>query len=262
MRKLAFQQIASKWLKTNIMLQDGELKPYIPQTVWWQPHDLFGMLKQHEVVYLKPDKGGGGIGIIRIEQTEPRVYEVRYMTKRQHIVGKRALVSFLNRRMRPDKRYLIQQGIRLARVAGRPFDIRVLVQKPRHHWVFMGMAAKVAAKEKIVTNRANGGMALSVPKVLRAGLGWSWPQIRHVEQLLESIALQTASTLSKRFSGLRVLGLDIGIDEQGNVWIFEVNTRPQFHLFQQIDPARYRMIIRNQRLIVADGRKQLNTIAR
>lgn len=256
MRKLPFQQVASKWLKTHIMQQDDKLSYYLPQTIWWQPDHLFDMLQRHTVVFLKPDKGGGGAGIIRIEQIAPRRFEVRYKTKQQRIIGNQSLVSLLKRRMQPGKRYLIQQGIRLKHVAGRPFDIRVIVQKPHYRWQVMGMAAKVAAKEKIVTNRSSGGMALTVPKVLKAGFGWSESQISYVEQLLYRIAQQTAYTLSNRFSGLRVLGLDIGIDEQGRVWIFEVNTRPQFHLFKQTDPARYRQIMRNQRKIVSDGQKR------
>lgn len=255
MRKLAFQQIASKWLKEDVMRQSEALAPYLPQTVWWQVDHLFHMLKRHTVVFLKPDKGGGGVGIIRVEQTTPHQYEVRYLTKRQRILGKRTLVSVLKRRMHPNKHYLIQQGIHLKTIAGRPFDIRVLVQKPRQEWQVMGMVAKIAAKEKVVTNRATGGMAVSVPQVLRAGYGWSEKHIHDVEQWLHWIALQTAVTLSKRFTGLRVLGLDIGMDEQGRMWIFEVNTRPQFHLFRQIDPHRYRQIVRNQRRIIAEGRK-------
>lgn len=256
MKRLAFQQIASKWLKTYIMQQDEKLAPYLPQTVWWEPSRLLELCKQHRLIYLKPDKGGGGVGIIRVEQSRSHRYEVWYLTKRQTIFGDKTLISFLRRRMHPRKRYLIQQGIRLARVYGRPFDIRVIVQKPQHRWLVMGMAAKVAAKEKIVTNRSSGGMAMTVPKVLSSGLGWSQEQIRYIEDVLRAIALQTAHTLSRRFTGLRVLGLDIGIDEQGKLWIFEVNTRPMFQLFRQTDPVRYRAIIRNQQHIIRAGRKR------
>lgn len=254
MRKLAFQQIASKWLKTKIMLQDRRLAPFLPETVPWRTNRLFDMLKEYTVVFLKPDKGGGGIGIIRIEQVAADVYEVRYLTKRVQVTGKHALITLLKRRMQPRKRYLIQQGIRLKQIGGRPFDIRVIVQKPGSEWQAMGMAAKVAAKEKIVTNRSTGGLALTVSRALKSGFGWSDHYIRSVERWLSHIALQTAYTLSARFPNLRVLGLDIGIDVQGNVWIFEVNTRPQFHLFQKTDPAKYRKIVTNQRRIIAEGR--------
>lgn len=258
LKRLPFQQIASKWLKTHIMSQDDELSRYLPQTARWHPNVLFKMLKQFGSVYLKPDKGGGGAGIIRVKLTDSHRYEVRYGIRRQVIVGETTLISYLRRRMQPHKRYLIQQGIRLAHVDGRPFDIRVVLQKPRDQWIVMGMAAKVAAKEKIVTNRANGGIAATVPKVLQAGFGWRDEHVRLVEHVLSRIALRTAAVLSTRFPGLRVLGLDVGIDDRGNVWIFEVNTRPQFRLFQQTDPVRYRQIVRNQRQIVADGRKRLN----
>lgn len=214
------------------------------------------MLRRHRVVFLKPDKGGGGSGIIRVEQTEAGRYEVRYMTKRQTVCGKDTLVSVLKRLFRPGKRYLIQQGIHLARISGRPFDVRVIVQKPSQRWIVMGAVAKVAAKEKIVTNRNSGGIALRVPDVLSDGLGWPDDSIRQTTARLHAVALQTAAVLSERFTGLRVLGLDVGIDERGHLWIIEVNTRPQFHLFRQTDVNRYRRIIRNQRKIIASGRRR------
>ena len=256
MRKLPFQQIASKWLKTEIMLQDRHLAPFLPKTLPWRTNRLFDMLKEYTVVFLKPDKGGGGTGIIRIEQYAADVYEVRYLTKRVRVDGKHTLIALLKRRMQPGKQYLIQQGIHLKQIEGRPFDIRVIVQKPRSHWQVMGMAAKVAAKEKIVTNRTSGGLALTVYRALKRSFGWSDNHIHSVERWLSHIALQTAHTLSKRFPDLRVLGLDIGIDVQGNMWIFEVNTRPQFHLFLKTNPTQYQKIMTNQRRIVAEGRMQ------
>ena len=33
--------------------------------------------------------------------------------------------------------------------------------------------------------------------------------------------------LENRFPGIGQLGFDYGIDQNGKIWIFEVNTRPQ-----------------------------------
>lgn len=258
MNKHPFQQIASKWLKTRVLTANERLVHYIPETKLWRPEELFQMLSRHTIVFLKPDKGGGGFGIISVEALNDDRYEVRYGTTRQTIIGKRTLLSLLNRRIAPHRRYLIQRGIQLATIAGRPFDIRIIVQRPSAHWRVMGMAAKVAAKQKIVTNRSSGGIALTVHDALRQSFHWDMKRIHVVEHLLTWIAMETAHTLTERFPRLRILGLDVGIDRFGHPWIFEVNTRPQFQMFRQIDVRRYRLIVTNQKKIVNDIRIKNN----
>lgn len=258
MTKYPFQQIASKWLKTIVLYSNEQLSRYIPETKRWQPDIFFHMLSRYHTVFLKPDKGGGGFGIISVEALDDRAYEVRYGTTRQTIHDKQTLLALLKRRTSPNRRYLIQRGIPLATVGGRPFDIRIIVQRPNNDWRVMGMAAKVAAKEKIVTNRSSGGIALTVNEALRHSFHWDKKRIYAAEQLLTWIALETAHTLTKRFPRLRILGLDVGIDRYGHPWIFEVNTRPQFQLFRQIDFRRYRHIIAIQRKIINDARIKNN----
>lgn len=256
MGKYPFQQIASKWLKTQVMLKNKRLVPYIPTTTWFQRKHLFSLLEQHRLVYLKPDKGGGGVGVVRVEMPARGQYVVHYATVRKNVIGDNALLTFLTQRTRSGKQYILQRGIPLARIKGRPFDIRIVVQKPEAKWVVMGMVAKVAAKAKVVTNRAGGGMALSFADALSESFHASEEQIKNAQQQLTAIALETASALCERFTRLRVLGLDVGFDDSGCPWIFEVNTRPLFHLFQTVDHPRYRQIIDNQRKIIADERKR------
>lgn len=262
MSRYPFQQVASKWLKTRVLARNEALAHYLPKTVRWHPDKLFTMLSQFGLVFLKPDKGGGGFGVFSVERLERNRYEVRYGTKRQTIADNHSLVAFLRRKMPRGRRYLMQQGIRLATVAGRPFDIRIIVQKPEKNWVVTGMAAKVAPKEKIVTNRSRGGIAVPVAKAVGQSFGWTKDRVHHLERQLTSIALHTAYTLEQQFRQLRVLGLDVGLNQAGNPWIFEVNTRPQFQLFLRIDPKGYRNIVDNQKKMIADWRKKNGAFTR
>ena len=62
-----YQQIASKMLKTRVLQQDPFLRGTIPETLWYTRRNLEEMLERYGTVFVKPDKGGGGVGILRVE---------------------------------------------------------------------------------------------------------------------------------------------------------------------------------------------------
>lgn len=71
--------------------------------------------------------------------------------------------------------YIVQQGINMITFNKRPFDIRVMVQqKPAGGWETTGILARVAARNKIVTNYHNGGK----PKELAALLFPYFPKAK------------------------------------------------------------------------------------
>lgn len=60
-------------------------------------------------------------------------------------------------RFKVKRKYLIQQGISLARISGRPIDYRVKVVKNGEHWEFRSMVGRVARPGLFVTNLCKGG---------------------------------------------------------------------------------------------------------
>lgn len=60
------RQLASKWLKTEALLTDPEVAPYIPQTRGLNRENLYSMLESYGFVVVKPIVGGGGYGVIKI----------------------------------------------------------------------------------------------------------------------------------------------------------------------------------------------------
>lgn len=243
----AYRQIASKGLKTKVMLEHPLLRPFIPHTTWLTKGGLEQMLQAFPTVFVKPDKGGGGAGIVRIQRTTTG-YRLCYRQKCRKVDQEelyRVLVSLLS----PHKRYLMQEGIDLATIDSRPFDVRVLLQKPNSGWIIGGMVAKVAARRQFVTNHCKGGSPVALEQALERAEGVRVHSRRIIEEL-KRVSILTAKVLDARFPGIRELGLDIGIDQQGRLHIFEVNTRPMFQMFRKIRmPGVYKKILYRHRQV-------------
>ncbi|MFC4077268.1 YheC/YheD family protein [Salinithrix halophila] len=243
-----YRQIASKALKTQVMLTNAGLRKFIPATSWYSGKALEKMMAAFPTVFIKPDKGGGGAGIVRVRQREDSI-EICYR-KECRCTDSRSLHTVLDNFLNPHKRYLIQQGIEMAKVGGRPFDIRILMQKPKSEWMVGGMAAKVAAKGLFITNHCKGGKPLPVEEALDRAYGQGNPLKSTILSDLIQIGRLTAEVLDSRFPGIRELGLDVGPDSEGRLWIFEVNTRPNFHLFRRLERDQYRRIIHRHKKLV------------
>jgi D-alanine-D-alanine ligase-like ATP-grasp enzyme len=47
------------------------------------------------------------------------------------------------------------------------------------------------------------------------------------KQEMRTLTVTATNVLETKFPGIGQLGFDYGIDRNGKIWIFEVNTRPQ-----------------------------------
>ncbi|MDA8351999.1 MAG: YheC/YheD family protein [Firmicutes bacterium] len=240
-------KVASKGLKHQVMEQHPSLRSYLPRTSWFSQESLNRWATRFPVTFLKPDQGGGGTGILRIRREGGGSFEVcdrRFCCS----VLSSDLYTAVKKKMLPERRYLVQEGIQLAVIRGRPFDIRVMLQKPGGRWVISGMVAKVAAKGQFVTNRCKGGRPLTVERALEEVSIREKREVEEVLRELKQMSLLTAKVLGARFPGLRELGIDVGMDRRGHLWVFEVNTRPRFQLFRKVgQPRLYSRILQTHR---------------
>lgn len=247
-RKLKYRQIASKAMKHVVMWKHPYLRSCLPATAWYSEENIKKMMMQFPTVFVKPDKGGGGSGIVRIRKLTHR-FEVCFR-KNCRMVEERNLGRTVEKLLSPSRRYILQEGVELATIKERPFDIRVLLQKPRDRWTLSGMVVKVAARGRFVTNHCKGGQPMEMKKALHAMDGEGITPEKTIREL-EKISYLTADVLERSFPGLKELGIDVGLDREGTPWIFEVNTRPFFRMFSKIgNPSVYRKILRNHQQII------------
>ncbi|OZB90991.1 YheC/YheD family protein [Paenibacillus sp. XY044] len=217
------RQLASKWLKTEALLTDPKVAPYIPQTRSMSQGNLQSMLGMYDFVVVKPVVGGGGYGVLKISRTGGG-YSITRSSQTYHFDSFSSMFSGF-RKLKVRRTYLIQQGIHLAQINGRPIDYRVKYVKTDQQWVTTAMVGRLARSGLFVTNLCKGGNLLKG----RDGLRRSLPNISSKAKIKEmrSLTRRCTAILERRFPGIGELGFDYGLDSGGNIWIFEVNTRPQ-----------------------------------
>uniref|UniRef100_UPI000472A501 YheC/YheD family protein n=1 Tax=Paenibacillus sp. 1-18 TaxID=1333846 RepID=UPI000472A501 len=128
MNTLRTQAVRSKWHKTQLLLRNQGIKPFIPDTRKYTKANLKSMLEKYGMVYVKPDRGTFGKGVMRVEQGEGSRFAYQHEEKRLEFKNVEALYVSLSKKI-GKKVYLIQKGIHLLRHQKRYFDIRVMVQR-------------------------------------------------------------------------------------------------------------------------------------
>lgn len=218
-----------KWRIHRLLRRDEQAQKYLPET---QPmlnmQQVRHFLGRYPSVYLKPNGGSKGQGIVRVMRRRRQGYQVSFRKANrnyQHVVGSWAQAAALIRRAMAPRSYVIQEGIALANYRGRPFDVRVTLYKNgQRQWVPCGSSAKIAGYGSITTHVANGGRVIPLNRALRYAFG---NQAEEIRERIEAAAIDLALAV-ERVTALELgeIGLDIGLTAQGRVAMFEANSKP------------------------------------
>ncbi len=234
--------IKSKWTKTQWLINDPYIQKYVPHTLPFNQNNLIAMLSQYNTVFFKPTNGSGGNNIVRIRkivsgyQSQLNATKTSYSTTTQ-------LYRDLNR-FAGSRPYLLQKGIHLAKCNGKPFDIRVMVQKTKPGaWVSTALFTKVGNPKKVATNYNQGGTIKTFHKTMN-GANFSSTFTPQLESELKRLGVAVGHNFDRHYRGFHELGLDVAVDSKGKAWILEVNTRPQIYPLKALkDKSLYHRIL-------------------
>lgn len=245
-RRYASQRIRGKLLVNRYLSASRKLKPLIPRTAWFSLSNLESMMNRFDAVYLKPDVGSLGKGIFRLSRSESgfELYEIKDNLQLYAAFGT-LTEAYEHVDLARTSRLIIQEAVALERLDGRPYDIRVMVQRRRRGpWVCTGFMVKVGAEGKIVTNYHQGGELITMDR-LGDLLALSAEQTDGRIRQLKRTALRISRTLSARRSGMHEMGIDFAYDDKQRLWVLEVNSNhPQFHPLKELDPHAYDRMMR------------------
>lgn len=243
--------VRNKLRKARWMRSDGNIRPFLPDTVRMNQSSLLSMLKRHRMVYIKPVSGAKGKGVMRIDRVasghgegvSSTRFRCRWGNRSSELSSYSRLYETVSRRKQPGA-YLAQKGIHLLTSQGRPFDIRVMVQEnPHGRWEVTGMVGRVAAAGKIVTNGSQGATSRMVEPLI-AGQTSAENRAALISRI-KRIGLHSARCLQRHIPGLKEIGMDIGVDRGLKPWVLEVNTLPEPHPFMKLtDKRMFRRIVR------------------
>ncbi|AJS61667.1 endospore coat-associated protein [Paenibacillus sp. IHBB 10380] len=254
MKVKKLRTLTSKWIKTKVLLRHAPISRYIPETVKLTKSSLREMLTKYNMVYIKPERGTYGNGVIRAEWVKNEK-QGAYTYKYQVDVVTRTFSTYEAFytsicKYTKSKSYLVQMGIHLLKYQKRRFDIRVMVQRgAKGIWVSTGIIGRVAHPGKIVTNYHSGGTPMAMGKLLAPHL--SAIEQKRVLNQMSQLGVNIAKALQQKYPNFRQIGVDIGLDLKMNPWIIEVNTSPDPYIFNKLaDKTMYRKVMRFRKLNV------------
>ncbi|WP_312118122.1 YheC/YheD family endospore coat-associated protein [Brevibacillus reuszeri] len=220
------ERFLNKWHVHAALEQQEAAALHLPSMVRYQSQeDLRQMLSTYRTIYAKPANGSMGKGIFRLRRTQVGYSLARPGGMNQSFSSLQGLHHFLSKRTK-GKPYLLQQGLPLIGISGRPTDFRVLVQKNRAgEWSVTSMVARLG-QNRIVSNISRGGSMLTPLHALRVCGPWATSN-KPSPQLLRDVALKLSILLEEALPGhYAEFGVDLGVDVRGHVWLLEVNSKP------------------------------------
>lgn len=241
--------LKGKWNVHQMMVRDEALQPHVPETeLLLHSDDIARWLADKGELFLKPHGGSQGKGVLHISEAgEGFVVKGRTMkneTVRLGFRSKSRMLAWVGQ-FASGRKYLIQRYLTLTTAAGEAFDIRALVQKNRKGcWELTGMAVRQGAPGSVTSNLHGGGHAEEAESFLRGKYGTE--AAKSIAATAREIALRVPDVLEQYHGRLAELGVDLGVDADGKVWILEANSKPGRSAFAALSDERVRLAsIRN-----------------
>lgn len=235
------------------LLQDGSVENYLPET---HPFTSFSkietMLTKFGHVYIKPKNGSLGLGIHQIlYDRNSGYYYCRYQDRNEiNRLRKFSTLENLFKWVFPNQsleNMVVQQGIHLIRTNQRAVDFRVHTNKDESgNWQVSAIAAKIAGQGSVTTHKRNGGEIKTIAEIFPND------ECELYTKKLSQAALTLSQALERNISGIiGEIGFDLGIDKNGDVWLFEANSKPGRSIFSHPKLQQFDFLTRKLSLAYA-----------
>ncbi|MDI4644808.1 YheC/YheD family protein [Cohnella hashimotonis] len=221
----------------SLLDNDPEALAHLPESINNPTSEkIKELLEKHHFLYYKPTGGSLGMGIYRLTYHPKRGYFVRYRRGTSNVLLRFTSFASLIRMLRARhgarlSGYVVQQGIRLIEIDHCPIDFRFHMHKNGdNRWVVAGIGAKKAGRGSVTTHVKNGGQLMTPEQALSRTFG---DRSSEVLQNAKDAAVKLSEAIERNYSHtLGELGLDIGIDKDGEIWMFEANAKPGRSIFK------------------------------
>ncbi|WP_167747150.1 YheC/YheD family protein [Cohnella luojiensis] len=246
-----------KWFLHRFYSRDSEIRKHLPPTSIFNAQTLRIFMKKYGAVYIKPDNTHMGKGIMKAWKTRGGYAFVLLRGTTVKCASLDALYTEIKKRSFSQP-YIIQKAIPLARIKGRPFDIRVMMMRNlRDRWQFFGLYSKVAGPNSIVTNVSSSrGYVTLFEKSMKQSLGYSNEKAARVKNRL----IRLSHKICKRAGKIRYyqkIGNDFAVDKKGKISLIEVNFKyPGFTGFSRLPNQKYYLGIKRMNNILRKRRRR------
>ncbi len=220
--------IGNKWNVMKRLQEAKEFEQYLIPSEIVKDADLFHkFVNYYKRVVFKPIDGRKGKGIYFITKAGAKYFEVRkdsitttYTKPQLDALIKEQLASGT---------FIMQPYIQSVTRSGQVYDFRLHVQKNGEgKWVVTTVYPRIAPNGSIIPNINNGGYTNYLDPFLEQEFK---EEAYNIRRMLEHFSLSLAHHLDEiqmvKFGEvIDEIGIDVGLDQNQKIWMYEVNWRP------------------------------------
>ncbi|MBS4203238.1 YheC/YheD family protein [Lederbergia citrea] len=221
--------VFNKWEMWEWFSAIESLSNYLPETVQAKNiSNVKQLLEKYETIFIKPISGMQGTGIYQLAKQKEE-YHLKYRLNGRNTTAVldswQTVEHFLRDELNLEK-YIAQKRLTLLKNNNRVIDFRIIVLKDANgSWFVPGMITRFGAEESIVSNISSGGSAekawSTLMKIYNDDAKEAFKKYKEMEQL----AILCCATLELKGLHLAYVGMDVGMDDNKNLWVIEINNR-------------------------------------
>ncbi|MFE8699257.1 YheC/YheD family protein [Cytobacillus sp. FJAT-54145] len=219
--------IGNKWSVNERLKAAKDFAQYlIPSEIVRNTESFFKFLNAFDKLVFKPIDGRKGKGIFFISKIDSG-YQVNQGSQ-TNFYSKQQLKDFIQSKISSEK-FIIQPYIKSVTKSGQVFDFRLHAQKDGEgNWVITTIYPRIAPIGSIIANINNGGYTNYLDPFLKQEFQ---QEAFNIKRTLEHFTLSLANHLDElqmleHNEVIDEIGIDVGLDENHKIWIYEVNWRP------------------------------------
>ncbi|MBS4174663.1 YheC/YheD family protein [Bacillus sp. FJAT-49736] len=238
------------------LLNSGQMKlGSIPTTVEYSMANLHLFLTKFEELYIKHDTSGQGRGIFKVTKGPYQLHTINGYSMQGQQINQKLTVKQIHELLQPFEKfgrshpYIIQEGIKSVTDSGHPFSIRVHTQLVNSKWEVSGILANISSKQldnNGIVNRCRGSQILPIEKLMKHYLKLNPKKERELLEKIKDVSICASETIASKYPA-REYGIDVGVDNNLNPIIFELNSTPGIAGFHLVDPKIWRHIVDNRK---------------
>jgi len=219
-----------KWLQYKLLRPAGIA---IPHSTQYSLKNCLSFVRRYPLVFVKKRNGTQGSGQLIIKRRGKgfvlRDVKVSYRQKSvtKNFRGETGLIRYLSRLDLSN--YIVQRGVKVERLDEehpRVYDFRVIMQRDGRGVIRLTLAyIRVSAPNSLQSNMHRSGHAQDIESV--------FIDAEAMYKQLKRVGTAVMEAIAETFE-VGELGIDFVRDENGKLWLLEVNSRPGSKGIQQL----------------------------
>ncbi|WP_096439489.1 YheC/YheD family protein [Alteribacter populi] len=215
-----------KWDVHKRLSESSEIKEHIPATSLFSSKEkLKEMLNEEEgSVYLKGVNASLGNEIMRVEKTTSGTYTISTYVKQvftKKVDNDSSLIKEIHRFFGPFLRHvIIQKRIDLFQVEGCLVDFRAEVQKKKNDSIVVsGVVARIGKPGSPITSKTSEDHYMTIEEFIKR----YYSHDHNLKSQINGFLKKVYEAVEQEYGRFAELGIDIGLDQEGRLWLIECN---------------------------------------